>query len=41
MEAFIVCDVEDMVDPVVVQFAGDVQGLLVDITIPNVDDIEK
>ena len=41
MEAFFVCDVEDMLEPVVVQYVGDVQGLLVDITIPNIQDMEK
>ena len=41
MESFIVCDVEDMKDPVAIQYLADVQGLIVDISIPNVQDIEK
>ena len=41
MNAYIACIVDDMLDPVVFKLSTDVQGLIVDVTVPNLKDIEK
>jgi len=41
IDGFLAFQVEDMLEPVVFQISANVQGLIVDVSIPNMEDVEK